>query len=351
MKRDRSVHEIISLLAQFVDRGESQVDYPPRLQDELRQLLNMIENADRKEVEKVKKEMNSEELEHQCEEIYRDAERAKEALDSGEEEIVNEYLERILELEKNVYKRIETEDLGEKFQKSDFIGDGRNARVFELKNHNDLVLKIMDESNFSDPKSMVETFKRYQKIEEQLPEEVQVARIRRVGYYDGHAALIIDKAPGREVHWEPDSVKGEVTEEQWYSNWSKMNSLMAEAPQEHYKKLSRDVNTLRKHNIKVDPKSDNIFFHPEEGFTLIDLAKDDLTRGDDKKRYQPDILGSIAGPWLANKFQEKLSKSDIRNMQKIEEKIEEAGNPGSKEDVVQKTKNRIRQLESEILDQ
>ncbi|MFB6245435.1 MAG: hypothetical protein ABEJ03_03770 [Candidatus Nanohaloarchaea archaeon] len=351
MARERTVPEIISLLAQFVDRGQSQIEYKnPENQKELRMLLEMIENADRQEVEEVKEKMNSPELEQQCEKIYQDAEKAKKALSNEDFDKVRGFLEEILDLEKNLYGKIQAYDLEKEFQKGEFIGDGRNARVYELENHDGLVIKILKEDGFTDPDSVVARFKRYQKVEEQLPDEVQVARIRKAGYYEGHAAVVMDRAPGREVHWEPDSVKGEVDREEWYEHWSNMNEVMADAPQRHYNRLSRDVEILRKHNIKVDPKSDNILFHSEKGFTILDLAKDDVACGTGKKgRYRPDILETLVRTWLADKFEDLLTAEDVQNMLKIEEKVDNAGNPASKKQALQNTKNKMRKLESEFL--
>lgn len=72
MKRERSVKEVILMLAQWVDMAGEQLDYDPEYRNELRELLRMIENADRKEVEKIKEEMDSEKLENQCEKVYQD---------------------------------------------------------------------------------------------------------------------------------------------------------------------------------------------------------------------------------------------------------------------------------------
>lgn len=197
---------------------------------------------------------------------------------------------------------------------------------------------------------MISGFKKYMEIESQLPEKAQVARIREVGFYDGEAAVIMDKAPGREVHWEPDSVNGEVTGEEWYENWSEMNRLMAEAPHSYYVRLRKDVKLLRMHNIKIDPKSDNFYYHPEYGFTLMDLDQDDLVRGrDGEGRYQPDLLSSIARPGLASRFIEHVQPEDVQNIQKIEQHIDKIGNPSPKEEVVETTKRNIRRLEEEFL--
>jgi hypothetical protein len=129
MQRDRNLKEIISVLTEYAREGQDELESEYRDEKKVARILDIIENLDYKELEK----LEDNELKSRCREIYKDSEKAKQALEAGELSEVHNYLERIIELEKHVYQEFDAGDLTRTISKGELLGEGNNGKVYEIK--------------------------------------------------------------------------------------------------------------------------------------------------------------------------------------------------------------------------
>jgi hypothetical protein len=315
MRRERNLKEIISVLTEYAKEGKDELEYEYLDEEKLTRVLEIIEKLDKKELEK----LQDEELRSRCREIYEDSKKAKQALEAGELSEVHNYLERIIKLEKYIYEEFDAGDLSEKISKGQLLGKGNNGKVYEIEYDPDLVLKIFDSEN---PDDKLHKVKKYKNLEDQLLEkfgDVDIAEINEVGYFEGSAAAVMKRAPGQEVH-----IYGEE-----YKRWSKMNEILAEADVSQFRKVAKDIERIRNYfDIFIDPNCENFFYHPEKGFTIIDLGKE-IFAGERYSQF-PDLLspfteyGAAANP---RHYADKVTRKDYENMKKIAKKMEVAEIP------------------------
>jgi hypothetical protein len=315
MKRERSTKEIVSVLTEYAREGKEELEYDYRDEKKVAKVLEMIENLDRKEMEN----LEDKEVKAKCLGIYKDSEGAKKALKAGNFQKVHSYLDRIIELEKQVYQNLDSGDLSEEFSRGEFLGEGNNAEVYEIENRKGIVLKIF---KFENPEQKLQEVKKYRNLEKQLLdrfEETSIAGIKKVGLYEGSAAAVMEKAPGNEVH-----LHGED-----YQRWSRMNDVLANADVSHFESVVKDIQRISDYfDMFVDPKCDNFFYHPEAGFTIIDLGKD-IFAGKSYSQF-PDLLTTFTEYGAAGNprfYAEEVTKEDVENMKEIAEKLEAAGAP------------------------
>ncbi|GEM_PF-6752260 len=189
------------------------------------------------------------------------------------------------------------------------LGVGGNSHCYEIMSQPQLVLVTLGSTGFgANPKKLFLYAEKLLLIYQQLPREINVARILEVGYKNNLVAVVMERALGLPLH---------DRRSKDYSHWSLRLQELATIPQRKYTKLIKDMKILHTYGLCVDPsKPDNIFYDPSLGFTFIDL-------------HQDLYFGSLVVPflWTYNlfKFREKLSKRDAFNIKKILEKLLQAG--------------------------
>ena len=174
-----------------------------------------------------------------------------------------EALTYIVSLEDTIFKQIDFKRylLDAKYVKGTFLGRGGNSKAYAVKGHSDLVI-LSSTYNIDFFRHMIQKAEFCAKV----PTSVQLARIIKVGVMDETVSWLMTRAPGKPVN---------INRYKKYAIWLSHIHILADAPLEHYAKLVSDVAILAQHSVAVDPsKSDNIFYHPHYGFTIIDPVVD-----------------------------------------------------------------------------
>lgn len=354
MKREKSVFEVARLLQEYLEEagkelGRYEKEGNPEDLETAKKILEKVKKADLEEIERIQEKVEDREAEKECRELWKGVEKAEEHLEEGNVDEVVEYLKRLFELTQSIYGDVSEYDLTQDYKKGEFLGDGRNAEVYTLESHDGLVMKMIHDDEMASPAGELKKFHKYMKIEQGLPNDVRIARIKEIGYYGDSAGIIMEKAPGKEVHRSPESGEERVV----YQRWSKMNEQIAQAPQKHYRELAYTVKQLRKHNLQVDPKTDNIFYHPDRGFTIIDIGMSRILNGG-KSRYTPCLLRTLGGIKFKVSggkmyFDEnRIDHEDIRNINQIDRNLREINYAPSDKKLLEDTREKIKILESNI---
>lgn len=343
MRRKRNLQEIITILAKYAERAKNDRHFSlgESHRQELNQLLRTLEDIDEREIEKIR-DIGSEELYEKAKKIYEDSEKARMSLKEGEYNQVGQYLEEILKLEKDVYEVLELSEknrLEEKYSKSELTGSGFFGDVYALENYPDRVIKILT-NTVGEKENIIRNLKRLQNLVQQVPADVHIPEFHEVGVYSGNIAMVMGKVPGKKVHLRKDKRNVRSPQEVNYERWSESNQLIAEAPQQYFDKLSKDIEILRRYSIELDNKFDNLLYHPKKGFFIVDLEMYTITtkrpEKSIKRRFRPELIEWLVAPSVIHedKFDEtKIDSEDKQNIKAILQKIDEAGNPGSQEQI------------------
>jgi hypothetical protein len=266
-KEKHRAHYFIENALQGVNRAVEFEEAEAELEGHTEELLKRIESADQQEIEIIQEKLEADnledgfevELEEKCRQLWKETEKIREHLE-------NEKYEEALEYVKQVGKILDAIEIDlnhvEKFHKEydvDFENPMLKNVVYPLRNREDLLIKFQ---------GSLRQCKKLKKFIDQIPDDVNIARIVEVGLYSGEPvghdqpAQIIERVSGYQVqHAEDDS---------------ELLSIIANAPQEHFNKLVRDSETMIKHGIVPD-SSDNLFYNRERGFIWIDPIRYDIT--------------------------------------------------------------------------
>lgn len=280
-------------------------------QDEVNSIVNLFENTSIKsQLDEILKKISSL-TPLIIENLLIEKRNDKYILDLNDRMLLKEYLkciESLVNLEDIIFKEIDLDKylISENYKIGSFLGSGTNSKAYEIKNHNELVLVISN--TFSISKFRDE--KKKQKICSNVNSSIGFAKIVQVGVLNNKIARIMQKAPGNPLH---------VNKYEDYNTWLTNISILANAPQQHYNKLVKDVIDLLSVKITVDvSKSDNIFYDNGEGFTIIDpVIQDNPT------------YHSLIGP-LCNyyRYEKDLTQEGIKYIIMICNKLEIAGDLG-----------------------
>lgn len=315
MKRERNLRETTSILGKYARKGIAELESKDPNLSKIEKALNLIQNLDKKEIEGIE----DEKIKSKCVEVYKNAEKAEEHLNEENFSEVHNYLEKIIEVERSLYEDFGVEDLSREFSKGGLVGKGGNGEVYQVQNHSDKVLKIFRSENSED---VITRIKKYWNLENQLLDafpETNIASIEKLGSYEGKPAAIIERAPGKEIHiWNED-----------YSRWSKMNEMLAKAGVQQYQSLFEDMNNIKRYfDIWIDLDSENLFYHPDAGFTIIDLGKDLNTNATSMNDGYNDLIQLFThyknvkrSFQKSGEYADRISLEDLRHLDEIKEKI------------------------------
>ncbi len=213
------------------------------------------------------------------------------------------------------------------YEKGECIGAGGNSHCYEVKGKPEIVMLDINSTGFGDYQETSYLHRQNLKKKlEDLPDNVNVAKILELKLEGSNLTAIMEKAKGEPVH-----KRGETG----YDTWSNRLTEIAEIPQAHYDKLLADLNALNKHNILFDPsKPDNLFYDKEKGFTFIDLS---LGEG-----YKGSLIAPIIFTYNFFKFgyEDKLNHKDGENIEKIIKKLENAGDTRDENEIANITEIR-----------
>lgn len=147
------------------------------------------------------------------------------------------------------------------------IGRGASSVVYLVKERPDLVAVAVGEveaecGHSIDLRERYAEEKALKNAYRALPSHVNVAPIVDLYIHRDQIYRIMQRAPGTEIHPKAESLE----------EWKEKIVALSKAPEEQYRKLTEDIDTLAKHNLMVDTGNPgNIFYHPDSGFWLIDL--------------------------------------------------------------------------------
>ena len=283
------------------------------LEGHTEELIERIESADEEEVRRIKQRLessNSEEgfevdLEEKCERLWRDTEKVRKHIEKRNFKQAKKYVDEVGKLLEAIEIDLDhIEKLHEKYD-VDFQNPFLKNVVYPIKNEESLLIKFQ---------GSLRQCKKLKKFIDQIPENVNLARIKEVGLYSGEPigkdkpGQIIERVSGYQV--------------QHAKNPSKLLELIADAPQEHFNKLVKDSETMIKYGVVPDA-SDNLFYNKRRGFVWIDPLKYDILarieKGMDKDRF--------------NYFSQTVPKSyadtekDKENARKVFNKLKKAEAP------------------------
>jgi len=278
----------------------------------IRKLLNIIENVSSEEIEKLRKETNSDILIKSAEDVIKLAKKVnKESLRMSNIEI-RRFVDEILVLEDHIYRELETPELElNKYELGKCIGKGNNSSTYEIKNYSDLVLQTLyDQRGFKfGTKNHLDWADKKVKLHKKISETINFARILEVGWKNGFAAVVMTRVKGSPLH--------ERNED--YREWSKRIFKLSLIPQAQYNKLISDIKTLHSYGVSIDPsKPDNIFYDLKIGFTFLDTG-------------MSNYIGSLTVPIIySNRFfkfenDNNMNGKDASNVLKILDKLEKSG--------------------------
>ena len=296
-----------------VNRAIEYREAEAELEGRTEELLKRIESADEEEVERIQEKLEADnleegfevELEEKCRELWEEKEKVREKIEDKEYREALEYVKDLGKLLDAIEIDLDhIEKIQEKYE-VDFGNPMLENVVYPLKGRDDLLIKF---------EGTLRKCKKLKKFIDQLPDDVNIARIIEVGLYSGEPighdvpAQIIERVSGYQVQHADDV--------------SKLLSIIADAPQKHFDKLVRDSETMIKHGIVPDA-SDNLFYNKEKGFIWIDPLTYDITdrieKGLDNDRF--------------NYFNQTVSmryagdQKDRENAKKVFSKLKEAGAP------------------------
>jgi hypothetical protein len=103
-----------------------------------------------------------------------------------------------------------------------------------------------------------------------LPQEVQASRTVIAWFSEGRIHKIIERAAGKPL-FEEYPAGSLVDSSTLRGDWEESVAIMADVPQKHFNQVVRDETELRDREIYMDyAGSQNLFYDPEVGFTIID---------------------------------------------------------------------------------
>jgi hypothetical protein len=283
------------------------------LEGQTEKLLKRIESADEQKVERIQEKLETDnleegfevDLEEKCRDLWEGTEKVQENIENGNYREALEYVENVGKILDSIEIDLDhIEKLHEKYE-VDFENPLLKNVVYPLKGRDDLLIKFQ---------GSLRECKKLKKFIDQLPDDVNIARIVEVGLYSGEPvghdepAQIIEKVSGYQVqHAEDDS---------------ELLSIIADAPQQHFDKLVRDSEAMIEHGLVPDA-SDNLFYNGERGFVWIDPLRYNITdrieKGLDNDRFNY-FAQTVPMRYASN-------QEDKENGRKVFSKLEEAGAP------------------------
>jgi hypothetical protein len=295
----------LSAVNDIIDYEEGKKDPEEELEGHTEELLQRIESADEQEIRQIQGKLESdsledgfeEDIEEKCRKIWKETDEARKNLQDGNYGEALEYVEEVGEILDAVQVELEHINRLENQFEIDKENPINKNHVYPLKNRNDLLIKF----NVS-----LRDSKKLKKLIDQMPEDVNIAKIVEVGMYEGEPAQIIKRAPGKQIRHadDPDRLMSEI----------------ADAPQEHFDKLVRDSELMAKYGLTPDA-SDNLFYSREKGFIWIDPLIYNITeraeKGLDNDRF--NYFGQVVPKGQAS------SEADRERARKIVYKLEKAG--------------------------
>lgn len=319
MFREKPPEEIVAALGEQAEHAKRSLDLPSEYWDKAEQLLRWTD-VDEETYQSFKDSFESEQVKTRLERVYNGAEAAREYIDEGDSESLREYLEEVAEIERDLYQ--EEFDLADfsdiELDEEDRLDSSGGADVYDL---GDEVLALRG-SGADDIWDVRFAFRKYIR-HKQVPEDVNFARVKDIGFKDGRMAELMEKAPGTEVH------RGEEN----YDRWSRMNEEMADAPVEAFEEFVEAARILPYYNLSIDgSKSDNFFYDSEsQQFTHID---NDPKRFRQHRPFHESLITPVAAARHPRRFDSsKVTEEDVENTRTIIEKFKEAGDPEDEEDI------------------
>lgn len=189
------------------------------------------------------------------------------------------------------------------------VGRGGTGNVvYSIRGDNSAVVKIIESSTDTPLREALRLGARTNA----LPSDVGVARVWEVGTIGGKVAIIMPRARGEQLHPTNNT----------YESWSNRLAQMANAPQEHFDRLVRDIHALRAKGLTVDTASPgNLFYDPVEGFTIIDPTVP--TNPQDAVAFSAQK--AIVDNRNLDRFLEQGTADDATNVLATMEKLSRAG--------------------------
>ena len=312
-ENNKRAHYFIGNALHGVNTAIEYQEVEGELEGHTQKLLKRIESADKQEIKRIQDNLESDnieegfevELEEKCRQLWKETEKTREHIENEDYREALEYVQEVGKLLEAIEIDLDhVLKLHEKYE-VDFENPMLKNVVYPLKDRDDLLIKFQ---------GSLRECKKLKKFIDQLPEDVNIARIVEVGLYSGEPighdepAQIIEKVSGYQVQHADDD--------------SELLSIIAEAPQKHFDKLVRDSEAMIKHGLVPDA-SDNLFYNRERGFVWIDPLRYDITdrieKGLDNDRFNyfaQTVPMRYAG-----------DQEDKGNGRKVFSKLEEAGAP------------------------
>lgn len=209
------------------------------------------------------------------------------------------------------------------------LGKGGNSTCYQLKQQNKVLL--VHSSGFAtNPSQIIKSEKEKYKIINNLPKQVNIVRMHNVGLYKGKAALVLEKAPGKEIHQLNPS----------YKTWNEELEILKNAPQNAYDQLVADVLIAAEAGLEIDPSKPTNFFYDTKTntFTLIDLNLD--------SKATVEVL-SVPLIWTAVLFSKHKKRLTPQNTDQIKQIIHKLNNSLQSLHKVTKTEKK---MQKQILD-
>lgn len=312
-EHERRAHYFIGNALHGVNTAIDYREAGAELEGHTEELLKRIESVDEQEIERIQKKLEADnleegfevELEEKYQRLWKETEKVREHIKNENYREALEYVEDVGKILDSI--EIDLDHIGKLHEKYevDFENPLLKNAVYPLKDRDDLLIKF---------EGTLRHCKKLKKFIDQLPDDVNIARIVEVGLYSGdpvghdEPAQIIEKVSGYQVQHAEDD--GELL------------SIIADAPQEHFDKLVRDSEAMIKHGIVPDA-SDNLFYNRDIGFIWIDPLRYDITdrieEGLDSDRFNY-FSQTVPMRYAGN-------QKDKENGRKVFSKLKEAGAP------------------------